>query len=111
MSHQGFPISISIDSNGQHSISANGCVLPIPKIFPEPCFLMISGPAKFEGDSEVWKGRKEVKNVVLEYKGKSYRLGDCRIDGMNEDFDDDGINDYRINIWPNTPVEIPYFYM
>ncbi|KAF2072483.1 hypothetical protein CYY_006192, partial [Polysphondylium violaceum] len=110
MSQQGFPISVSIDSNGKHTIKGNGCVLPIPKVFPNPCFLMICGPAKFEGDSEVWKGRKEVKNVILEYKGKSYRLGDCRYDAINEDFNEDGINDYRINLWPKTPVQdIPYY--
>ncbi|KAF2076396.1 hypothetical protein CYY_002301 [Polysphondylium violaceum] len=104
------PISISIDSNGKHTIKGNGCVLPIPPINPPPCFLMVNGPAKFEGDSEVWKGSKEVKNVVVEYKGKSYPFGDCRIEVINQDFDSDGINDYRIHLWPKNPVqEMPYY--
>ncbi|KAF2077400.1 hypothetical protein CYY_001328 [Polysphondylium violaceum] len=112
MSHIGVPISVSIDSNGKHSILGNGCVLPMPKIFPTPCFLMISGPAKFEGDRQIWEGRKEVKNVIVEYRGKSFPFGDCRVDVINEDFDEDGINDYRINLWPKNPVkDMPFFGM
>ncbi|KAF2070334.1 hypothetical protein CYY_008351 [Polysphondylium violaceum] len=108
----GVPISITIECNGHHSIKGNGCVLPSPKIFPGPCFLMISGPAKFEGDSHLWKDRKEVKNVILEYRGKPYNFGDCRLDVINEDFNADGINDYRIHLWPKAPVhEMPYYGM
>ncbi|KAF2072484.1 hypothetical protein CYY_006193 [Polysphondylium violaceum] len=131
MSQQGIPLSISFECNGKHKIKGNGkyldifyinllvfllitftgCVLPSPKVFPPPCFILISGPAEFEGDSEVRKGSSiKAINVILEYNGKPHSMAACRIDVKNEDFENDGINDYRIIIWPKNNIgQIPYY--
>ncbi|KAF2078066.1 hypothetical protein CYY_000617 [Polysphondylium violaceum] len=102
-------VSVSIELDGKHVISGNGVALPTPPIMPRPCFLMITGPVKTEGNEGVWSGRKDVKKLVLNYQGKSYPVGDCTIDVLKEEFTDDGIVDYRINILPKDNVEVPHY--